>query len=201
MQQQPIIDPDICVPYLAPIVQHMLLFAHRQYRALTWQPDNLVHIKTFRAIFAVCTNYCYFFRAETVVRCHMDDIAVDRTGGNILLFIRKAKGDQRKTAADKPLLQLLIIIAVPLLADLLEAFTAGRTNNCNQLGNGHGPITFWAVTRDGQPHTWTAGTITEWIRVACNAIGTQDFYCMQIYSYKKIFLQEEAGEATKQKEA
>jgi hypothetical protein len=60
MQQQPIIDPDIRVPIPPPIVQHMLLFAHRHYRALTWQPGNLVHIKTFRAILAVCTNYCYF---------------------------------------------------------------------------------------------------------------------------------------------
>jgi hypothetical protein len=170
MQQPPITDPDIRVPISAPIVQHMLLFAHRHYRALTWQPDNLVQIKTFRAILAVCTNYCYFRRAETGVRCHMDDIAVDRTGGNILLFIRKAKGDERRTAADKPLLQLPIT-AVPLLADLMEAFTVVRTRYCNQLGNEPGPTTFWAVTRDEHPHTWTAGTITEWIREACNSIG------------------------------
>jgi hypothetical protein len=127
MQQQPITDPDIRVPNHAPVVQQMLLFAHRHYRALTWQPDNLVHIKTFRAILAVCTNYCYFCRTETGVRCHMDDIAVDRTGGNILLLVRKAKGDQRRTAADNPLLQLPIT-AVPLLADLLKAFSVGRTS-------------------------------------------------------------------------
>jgi hypothetical protein len=57
MQQYPITDPDIRVPIVAPIVQRVLLFAHRHYRALTWQPDNLIHIKTFRAILAVCTNY------------------------------------------------------------------------------------------------------------------------------------------------
>jgi hypothetical protein len=74
----------------------MLLFAHRHYRALTCQTENLVHIRTFRAILAVCTNYCYFCRAETDLRCHMDDIAVDKTGGNILLLIRKAKRDQRR---------------------------------------------------------------------------------------------------------
>jgi hypothetical protein len=56
----------------------------------------------------------------------MDDVAVGRTGGNILLFIPKAKGDQRRTAADKPLLQLPINVA-PLLAGLMGAFTAGRT--------------------------------------------------------------------------
>jgi hypothetical protein len=60
MQQQPITDPDMRVPIPAPIVQHMLLFAHRHYRALTWQPDNLVQIKTFRAILALSTNYYYF---------------------------------------------------------------------------------------------------------------------------------------------
>jgi hypothetical protein len=71
----------------------------------------------------------------------MDDIAVDMTGSNILLFIRKAKGDQRRTAADKPLLQLPID-AVPLLVDLMEAYTAGRTNYCNELHNGPEPTTF-----------------------------------------------------------
>jgi hypothetical protein len=67
----------------------------------------------------------------------MDDIAVDMIGVNILLFVRKAKGDQRRTAADKPLLQL------PIDADLLEAFTVGRTSYCKQLGNGPEPATFW----------------------------------------------------------
>jgi hypothetical protein len=179
MQQQPITDPDIRVPIHAPIEQHMLLLGHRHYRALTWQPDNLVHIKTFRAILAVCTNYCYFCRAETGVRCHMDDIAVDRTGGDIMLCVRKAKGDQRRTAADKPLLQLPIIV-VPILADLMKVFTVGRTSYCNQLGNGPGPTTAWAVTRDGQPHTWTAGTITEWIREACNTIGASPPHVIQV---------------------
>jgi hypothetical protein len=56
MQQHPITAPDIRVPLHVLIVQEMLLFAHRHYRALTWQPDNLVHIKTFRAMLAVCTN-------------------------------------------------------------------------------------------------------------------------------------------------
>jgi hypothetical protein len=149
MQKQPITDPDIRVPIHAPIVQQMLLFAHRHYRALTWQPDNLVHIKTFCAILAVYTNYCFFCRAETGVRCHMDDIAVDRTGGNMLSFVRKAKGDLCRTAADKPLIQLPII-ALPLLVDLMEAFTARRTSYCNQLGNGPGPTTFWVVTPDEQ---------------------------------------------------
>jgi hypothetical protein len=53
----------------------------------------------------------------------------------------------------------------------MEAFTAEHTSYCNQLGNGPGPTTFWAVTPDEQPHTWTARTITEWIREACNTIG------------------------------
>jgi hypothetical protein len=66
----------------------MLQFTHQHYRALTLQPDTLVHIKTCRAILAVCTNYSYFCRAETGVRFHMDDIAVDKTGGKVLLFVR-----------------------------------------------------------------------------------------------------------------
>jgi hypothetical protein len=55
----------------------------------------------------------------------MEDIAVDRTGGDIPIFVRKTKGDQRRTAADKPLLQIPIL-AVLLLADLMEAFSADR---------------------------------------------------------------------------
>jgi hypothetical protein len=153
MQQQPIADPDIRVPIPASIVQQLLILAHRHYRALTWQPDNLLEIKTFRAILAVCTNYCYFCRVETGVRCHTDEIsAVDRTGGNILLFIRKAKRDQRRITPDKPLLQLPITV-IPLLADLMEVFTAGRTSYCNQLVNGPEPTTFCAVTHDEQPYT------------------------------------------------
>jgi hypothetical protein len=53
MKPQPITDPDIRVPFPTRIVQHMLQFAYRHYRALTWQPDTLVHIKTFRAVLAV----------------------------------------------------------------------------------------------------------------------------------------------------
>jgi hypothetical protein len=87
MQQQPITDPDIIVPIPSPIVQAMLQFAHRQYRALTWQPDILVHVKIFRAILAVRTNNCYFCSAKSGRRCHMDDIPVDMTGGNTRLFV------------------------------------------------------------------------------------------------------------------
>jgi hypothetical protein len=59
----------------------------------------------------------------------MDDIAVDKPGGNIMLFVRKAKGYQRRTAADKPLLQLRpAIVAVLLLEDLVEVLTVGRAS-------------------------------------------------------------------------
>jgi hypothetical protein len=50
MQQHQVADPDIRVPIPAPIVKQMLQFAHRHDRALTGQPNNLVHIKTFRAV-------------------------------------------------------------------------------------------------------------------------------------------------------
>jgi hypothetical protein len=156
MQRQPITDPDDRVSIPTPIVQQMLQFANRHYRALTRQSDTLVHIKTFRAILAIYTKCCYFCRAETRVRCYMDDIPVDMTDGySILLLAQKAKGDKRRTAADKSLLQLPIA-AVPPLADLMEAFTVGRTSYCKQLDNGPDPATFWAVTRDETPHAWTA---------------------------------------------
>jgi hypothetical protein len=57
----------------------------------------------------------------------MNDMVVDRTSGTILVFVRKENGDRRRTAADKPLLRLPIV-AVPLLADLMEAYTVGRTS-------------------------------------------------------------------------
>jgi hypothetical protein len=56
MHRQLITDPDIRVPIPSPIVQELLLLAHQYYRAITWQPDNLVHIKNFRAILAVSTT-------------------------------------------------------------------------------------------------------------------------------------------------
>jgi hypothetical protein len=56
MQQQPFADPDIRNPIPSTILQHMLQFAHRHYRAVTWQPDTVVHIKSFRAILGVSTN-------------------------------------------------------------------------------------------------------------------------------------------------
>jgi hypothetical protein len=97
MMRQPIADPDIRIPIPVLVVQQMLQFARQHYRAITWSMHNLIHIKTFRAILAVCNNSYSF------CRCHMDDIAVYTTGGNILLFVRKAKGNQRRSAADKPL--------------------------------------------------------------------------------------------------
>jgi hypothetical protein len=61
----------------------------------------------------------------------------------------------------------------------MEAFIAGRTSYCNILGTGSGPTAFRAVTAEDQPHTWTAGTITEWIREACN-IGAAPPHAIQV---------------------
>jgi hypothetical protein len=62
------------------------------------------------------------------VCCHVDEITVDKTGKNILLFVRKGKGDQHKTATDKPLLQIQILavhlLADVRLADLMEVLSA-----------------------------------------------------------------------------
>jgi hypothetical protein len=49
-----------------------------------------------------------FYRAESRVPCRTGDLTVDRPSGQICLFIRKAKGDQRCKAADKLLLTIPI---------------------------------------------------------------------------------------------
>jgi hypothetical protein len=104
IQPHSIADQDVRVPIPLSDFQQMLQISHRHYRVLVWQPDTLVRIKIFRAILAVCSNYRRFCCAETGVRSHVDDTADDITGVNMLLFVGKAKGDQRRTAADKPLL-------------------------------------------------------------------------------------------------
>jgi hypothetical protein len=67
----------------------------------------------------VCINYAFFCRAESGVRCLTQDLTINRPSRQIWLFIRKAKGDQRRDATDKPIMAIPIN-ANPALGDLLE---------------------------------------------------------------------------------
>jgi hypothetical protein len=88
-------------------------------------------IARFRALLAVCTNYAFFYKAEYGVHCLTQDMTVDRPSGQIWLFIRKAKGDQRRTATDKPIV-VIPITANPTLADLLEWYCTQRAAYCEK---------------------------------------------------------------------
>jgi hypothetical protein len=56
-------------------------------------------------------------------------MTVDRPSGQIWIFIGKAKGDQRRDVADKPIMAIPII-ANPALADLLEWYCTQRIAYC-----------------------------------------------------------------------
>jgi hypothetical protein len=59
----------------------------------------------------------------------MHDMTVDRPYRPIWLFIRKAKGDQRRNAADKPIMAMPIT-ANPALVDLMEWYCTQRVAYC-----------------------------------------------------------------------
>jgi hypothetical protein len=89
MQQKPITDPDVRV-----LRTHRTTFA--TIRPTTLSRVNLAagHPRTHPDLPRNSRNMhsvYYFCREETRVRCHMDDIAVDMTGGNIPLFVRKTR--------------------------------------------------------------------------------------------------------------
>jgi hypothetical protein len=92
---------------------------------------------------AVCTNYAFLCRAEYGVHCLTQDLNVDRPSGQIWLFIRKAKGDQRHSATDKPILAIPITANLTL-ADLMEWFCAKRATYCEKFYDNPPPAALWS---------------------------------------------------------
>jgi hypothetical protein len=91
-------DPRLLLP--APLALSLLDAAAELRTHLTWTPPSRHMIDRFRALMVVCTNYAFFCIAESGVRCLNQDMTVDRPSGQIWLFIRKVKGDQRRSAVN-----------------------------------------------------------------------------------------------------
>jgi hypothetical protein len=125
----------------------------------------------FRALLAVCTNYAFFCRAESGVRCLTHDLVVDRPFKQIWLFIRKAKGDHRRCAADKPILAIPTADN-PTLADLLEHYYTQRTSYCKKFFNSPPSRTMELRTsRKLRRLAQSAATLSAWLLDACDAVG------------------------------
>jgi hypothetical protein len=113
----------------------------------------------------------FFYRAEYGVRCLTHDLTVDRPYGQIWLFIRKARGDQRRNAADKPILAMPIT-ANPALADLVEWYCTQRVAYCAKLYNCPPPAALWSFAPYDNSGVWQAApTLSASLLDAYTAIG------------------------------
>jgi hypothetical protein len=97
-------------------------------------------------------------------------VTVEQPSGQIWLFIRKAKGDQRHSAAEKPILAIPIKTN-PTLADLLEWYCAQRAAFCEKFYIGPQPTALWSFapyenSSDGQADA----TLSAWLLDAYTAI-------------------------------
>jgi hypothetical protein len=98
-------------------------------------------------------------------------MTVDRPSGQIWLLIRKAKYDQRRCAAEIPILAIPIK-ANPTLVDMLEWYCAQRAAYCEKLYNNPPPAALWSFapyenSTDGQ----SAAILSAWLLDAYTAIG------------------------------
>lgn len=170
-QQELIEEEDVRVAMPAPIMHDILTHLQRLRSNTAWTPDNIATLQVIRASLASVTNYLYFCRAETGVTCPTGDVVVDRPSGQILLFVRKSKGDLLRRTTDKPLLQVPID-EHPIVADLLEWYTAERATFCATYYMSAPPADHWAITPLEPTTAWRAGdTLSEWLQTAYTAVG------------------------------
>jgi hypothetical protein len=163
MQQERLQAADSRLPLPAPPALSLPNAAAELPTHLTWTPPSRHLIARFRALLAVCTNYAFFCRAKSCVRCLTQDLAVERPSGEIWLFIRKAKGGQRRSAADKPILAIPTA-ANPTLADLLEWYCAQRATYCEKFYNSPPPAALWSFAPYENSGDWHANaTLSAWL--------------------------------------
>jgi hypothetical protein len=129
MLQKRLVPSASRLPLSAPVALDILLTAATLRNTLTWTPATLPQLKIFRAFLAACVNYSFFCRAETGARCQTGDLLVDRPSQQICLFVRKSKGDQRRSSSDK-LVFSLPTVANLVLTDLLDYYTQHRSAFC-----------------------------------------------------------------------
>jgi hypothetical protein len=114
---------------------------------------------------------CVFLQSGIRSPVLTQDLTVDRPSGQIWLFIRKAKGDKRRSAADKPILAIPTK-ANPTLADLLEWYCAQRAAYGEKFYNNPPPTALWSFAPYENSNDWqAAATLSAWLLDAYTAIG------------------------------
>jgi hypothetical protein len=121
---------------------------------------------------AVCVNYSFFCRAETGARCLTADLLVDIPSQQICLFVRKSKGDQRRSSTDK-LVFSLPTVANPVLADLMDYYTQHRYALCAKYCKRAPPDAFWSFSPSENSADWGATSIVSaWLALALQTVNT-----------------------------
>jgi hypothetical protein len=80
---------------------------------------------------------------------------VDMPSKQICLFVRKSKGDQRRSKSDK-LVIAIPISANPILVDLLDYYTPHRAAFCSKFYNRPPPDAFRRFSHAEASATWGA---------------------------------------------
>jgi hypothetical protein len=145
MLQERLVPTASQLPLPAPVALDILLAAAALRDTLTWTPATLPKLQRFRACLDVCVNYIFFSRAEAGARCQTGDLIVDKPSQQICLFVRKSKGDHRRTSTDK-LVFALSTLGNHVLADLLNYYTLHRAAFCAEYYKRPPPDGFWSFS-------------------------------------------------------
>lgn len=129
-----------------------------------WSAPATPRILLFRAFLACAVNFLFFQRGEAGTACRTGDLLVHP--GGIHLFCNDYKGARGVAPVRKPV-HNLPVSAFADLADLLRYFDAQRA----AWQGGAQPAARWAVSDSEAASTWSADTLTEWLRLACDAAG------------------------------
>jgi hypothetical protein len=163
LQQERLEAADSRLPLKAPLALSLLNAAAELRTHLEWTPPARHPIARFRALLALCMNDAFFCRAEYGVSCLTQDMYVNRPSGKIKLFIQKAEGDERRYAAEKPIMAIPIKTN-PTLADMLEWYCAQRAAYCEKFYNSPPPAALWSFAPYENSNEWQATTtLSAWL--------------------------------------
>jgi hypothetical protein len=173
MLQERLVPTASRLPLPAHVALDILLAAAALRDTLTWTPATLPQLQRFRACLDVCVNYIFFCRAETGARYQTGDLIVDIPSQQICLFVRKSKGDQRRTSTDKLVFIALPTAANPVLADLLDYYTQHRAAFCAKFYMRPPPDAFWSFSPSENSADWgAASTVSAWLALALRTVNT-----------------------------
>jgi hypothetical protein len=172
MLQKRLVPSASQLPLPAFVALDILLAAATLRNTLTWAPTTLPQLKIFRACLADCVNYNFFCRAKTGARCHTGDLLVDKPSQQIGLFVRKFKGDHRRSSTDK------LVFSPPtaantVLADLQDYYTEHRSAFCAKYYKRPPPYALRSFSPSDNSADWgAASTVSAWLALALQAVNT-----------------------------